>query len=565
MDENKNLTPETEETESTAQNETSVETDKKAEKSKKDKKPKKEKVKKEKKPKKLKNQALLRMGGFSVAITAAVLAGIIIINVLVSALSSRFVLEFDMTAQKENSMSEENIDYLRDLDTEVEIIVCATPDDYVGGYMSYYAQNLYGVSSDATEYFKQTVKLLDKYPAYNDKITLRYVDTQGTEFTEISSKYSNENLSYGDIIVTCTKNGTERYKTVGFKDIYDLYEDSTYAAYGYSTSTVSGNNVETAVTSAIAYVTSNKTKKAALITGHSKSDYTESYQTLLKANNYEIIVISDSMIGSISDEYDAVIIAAPTTDFLGSELDALSEFLENDGKLGKGLIFFADASAPYLTNFYDFLEQWGIAVGEGILFETNSQNHMPDDPMTMGTYPASSDNDITSGMNLCITGYNVPLTAAYNSEGLITVTSLMSTPESVVAAPVGTTAGWTGADDYTKQSYSSVIQAEMSDYDDENNEISSFVFAFSSVEFIHSDYNEQSSVSNKNITLAAAERAVGAENTGISFISKTITNESYSDSVTDSSAGIIRILFMFVLPIASIVVGVYIFIRRKNA
>lgn len=562
MDENKNLTPETEENVTAAVNETADTAPQNDKKAKKEKKPKKVKAKK---PKKLKNQALLRKGSFSVAITAAVLAGIIILNVLVSALSKRFVLEFDMSAEKENSMSEENIDYLKNLDAEVQITVCATPEDYEGGYMSYYAQNLYGVTSDATDYYKQTIKLLDKYPAYNDKISLRYIDTQDSQFTEISSKYSNEKLSYGDIIVSCTKNGSERYKIVGFKDVYNLSEDSTYATYGYTTSTVGGNNVETAVTSAIAYVTSNKTKKAALITGHSKNDYTSDYQTLLKENNYEITVISDSMIGSISDEYDAVIIAAPTADFLGAELDALSEFLENDGKLGKGLIFFADASAPYLTNLYDFLEQWGIAVGEGILFETNSQNYMPDDPMTMGTYPTSSDNDITSGMNLCITGYNVPITAAFESEGNITVTSLMSTPESVVAAPVGTAASWTGADDYTKQSYSSVIQAEMSDYDDDNNEISSYVLAFSSIEFIQSEYNEQPSVANKNITLAAAERAVGAENTGISFISKTITNESYSDSVTDSSAGIIRILFMFILPIACIALGIYIFIRRKNA
>lgn len=557
MEENKNLTPETEENVDAVENkaaDATPEADKKG-----------KKVKKEKKPKKLKNQALLRKGSFSVAITAAVLAGIILLNVLVGALSKRFVLEFDMSAEKENSMSEENIDYIKSLENEVNITVCATPDEYVGGYMGYYAQNLYGVSSDAADYYKQTIKLLDKYSAYNDKISLRYVDTQSSEFTEISSRYSNEKLYYGDIIVSCTKNDTERYKTVGFKDIYELSEDSTYSAYGYTTSTVAGNNVETAVTSAIAYVTSDKIKKVALITGHSKNDYTGDYKTLLKNNNYEITEISDSMIGSISDEYDAVIIAAPTTDFLGSELAALSEFLDNDGKLGKGLIFFADASAPYLPNLSDFLEQWGIAVGEGILFETNSQNYMPDDPMTMGTYPTSSDNDITKGMNLCITGYNVPITPAFEDEGGITVTSLMSTPESVVAAPVGTAVDWTGADEYTKQSYSSVVQSEMMNYDDDNNEIKSYVFAFSSVEFINSSYNEQSSVSNKNITLAAAERAVGAEDTGISFISKTITNESYSDSVTNASLNVIRAIFMILFPIVCVVIGVYIFIRRKNA
>lgn len=573
MEENKNLNPETEipaeeTTEETAATEntpeeTAVTDSTEDKKSKKEKKAKKEK--KPKKPKKLKNQALLRRGGYSIAITAAVLAGIIVLNVLVNALASRFVLEFDMSSAKQNSVSEENVDYLKNLDTEVNIIVCAEPEGYTGGYMSYYAQNLYGVTSDASDYFKQTVKLLDKYPAYNDKINLRYVDTQSTEFTEISSKYSNEKLNYGDIIVSAGSGDTERYKIVGFDDVYAMSEDSTYAAYGYTTSTISGNNVETAVTSAIAYVTSNKTKKVAVITGHSKTDYTADYQTLLKTNNYEIETISDTLIGSISDEFDAIIIAGPTTDFIGSELDAISEFLDNDGKLGKGLLFFADASAPYLTNLYDFLGQWGIDVGEGILFETNSNNHMDGDPMTMGIYPASSEEELTSGMQLCITGYNVPLSVGFESEGSIKVTALMESLESVVAAPVGTTAGWTGADNYTKQKYAGVIQSVMSEYDDDNNLISSYVLAFGSTEYISSRYNEYSSVSNKNLSLACAERAVGAEDTGISFISKTITDESYADSVTESSAGIIRIIFMFILPIASIAIGIYIFIRRKNA
>ena len=166
-------------------------------------------------------------------------------------------------------------------------------------------------------------------------------------------------------------------------------------------------------------------------------------------------------------------------------------------------------------------------------------------------------------MKLCIAGHNVPLTPAFDSEGKITVTKLISSLESTVAVPVGTDAE--GAGDYAKESYAAVIQSEMSDYDDDNNKISSYVFAFDSYEFISSAYNEQSSVSNKNLTLACAERAVGAENTGISFVSKTITNESYSDAVSESSANAIKIVFMGALPIAAIAMGIYIYFRRKNA
>ena len=81
----------------------------------------------------------------------------------------------------------------------------------------------------------------------------------------------------------------------------------------------------------------------------------------------------------------------------------------------------------------------------------------------------------------------------------------------------------------------------------------------------YSDYAEYPSVGNKNIALAAAERAVGAEDTGISFVTKYIENESFADSVTQTSANVINIIFMILLPIACIAVCIYVYIRRKNS
>ena len=557
MEENKNLNNEVE------IDEVEVEeidiTDKKALK-----KQKKEKTKKApKKPKLIKNQALLKRGGYAMGITAAVLVGLIVFNVLVTVLAQRVNLEFDMSLTAQNSMSEENIDFVKNLDKEVTVTVCAKAEDYVGEYMNYYAQQ-YNVTETYTEYYKQTITLLDKYRDYNKKIKIDYVDTQSTEFTQITTKYSNQTINYGDIIVTCNDGGNERYKIIGYQDIYVLSEDDTYAAYGVTTSTVSANNIETALTSAISYVTSSETKKVAFITGHSKTDYSESYRNLLKTNNYEIELISDTLITNISDEFDALFIVAPTTDFIDTELDAIAKFLDNDGKYEKGLVFFADAASPYLPNLYEYLEEWGIAVGEGILFETNANNHIPDEPTTLGSYPVSEDK-INNGISACITGYNVPIEALFNEEGTYKVTSLIETPESVVAAPVGTANNWTGADDYSKAAYSTVMQSERMTYDKDNVEINNYVFAFSSTEFIYSDYAEMAQISNKNIALAAAERAVGAEDTGISFVSKTIENESFSDSVTQSSANLINIIFMILLPLALLATSIYVYIRRKNS
>jgi len=574
MEENKNLNPENEIIEETVNDEacentneeTKTETNKPenitaSEENKKSKKVKKEKA--PKKPKLLKNQAFLKRGSYSLAITAAVLAGVIIINVLVGALSNRFVLEFDMSTDKTNSISQENIDYIKSVDEEITVTMCADAESYTGGYMSYYAQQ-YNIASDATEYYEQTLKLIDKYADYNKKINVRYIDTQSAEFAEMASKYSNENLTYGDILVSCTKNNNERFKKISFTDIYSIAEDSTYASYGYSTSYVDGNNIETALTSAIVYVTSDETKKLAVLTGHSSQNYTESYISLLKQNNYEVDTISDSIITEISNEYDAVIIAAPTQDFLGSELDVLSDFLENDGALDKGIVFFADAAAPYLTNFYDFLTQWGITVHEGILYETDTNNHMPDEPTTLGSYSAGKD-DLTDSMNICITGYNVPLSAAYESQDAISVKSLVQTTGTTVIAPVGTSTAWDGANSSNADVYSTLIQAEKLAYNDDNEAICSYVLAFSSIEFITSQYNEQASVSNKDMLLAAAERAADADDMGITFVSKYIENESFSDKVTEGSVNVMRVIFMIILPLALIAFGIYVYIKRRNS
>ena len=568
MEENKNINPTPEAENAVPEiSEKTVETAEAAETTEttetvKTKKPKKSKIKKEKL---LKNEILFKKGSYSIALTAIVLVAIIVFNVLVTALSERFVLEFDMTSEKKNSISAENIDYIKKVDRDVEIIVCAAEDTYVN-YVGSSAQQLYGVSYDSSvaEYYEQTVKLINKYHAYNDKIDVRFVDPQSSEFTSVTAQYSADNLSYGDIIVSTGIGDAKKFKKIGFKDVYALREDETYAAYGMTMANITGNNIETALTSAVAYVLSDIDINVAFLTGHSSADYTESYQTLLKNNNYSVDVISDKLVTNIDSKYDLIVIPAASKDFVESELTAISDFLDNDGKFSKGMVVYLDATAPYLENFYDFLGEWGVDVGEGILFETNEDNHMPNDPTILGSYNTGADESLKD-LQLCISGLNVPLKPAFETKDYMTVSSLMETPETVVAAPKGSTADWDGADKYKASAYSTVVETVKSTYDDDNNEISSRVSVFASTYFLESDYNETASVSNKNMTLAAAERASGGNDMGISFVSKSISNETYIDSVTESSAGVMRIIFMFILPLTAIAAGIIIFVKRRNA
>lgn len=548
MEENKNLNtaPETEET-------AVQEAPKKA-----------EKIRKPKKEKLLKNEALFKKGSYSLALTAIVLAGILVVNILVSALNDRFVLEFDMTAEKENSISAENIDYIKSIENEVDVIVCATEETYIS-YMASMAEQTHGLTSDATtsDYINQTLTLINKYGAYNKKIKVQFVDTQSSEFTAITSKYGTNNLEFGSIIVSVTKaDGTLRYKKLGFKDIYALTEDDTYAAYGMVTSKISGNNIETALTGAISYVLSDIDVKVAFLTGHSSNDLTASYKKLLTDNNYEVEIISDAVVNKIDEKFDMIVIPAPTKDFIESEITAMSAFLDNDGKLGKSMMVFADASTKYLPDFYSFLSEWGVAIGEGILYETDGNYHAAGDHTTLISANTGKIEELAD-LGLCVTGYNVPMEPAFETEGSRTAVSVVETMETTTEAPKGVEE-WSGADSAGKSNYSTIIETtEMKYIDNEPQE--SRVTVFSSPFFLSSEYNESASVANKDLTLAMADRASGAGNSDISFVSKTITNESFYESVTEGSANAIKVIFMFVLPLAVLAVGIVIFVKRRNA
>ncbi len=523
-------------------------------------------LKKDSEKKLLKNTLFAKKGGYSIALTAMVLVGIIVFNVLVTALSNRFVLEFDMTTQKQNSISEENVEYIKSIDKEVDIIVCASKEIYAD-YATAVGEQYYNVMSDTvqTSYFSQTIKLIEKYGEYNKKINVRFMDTQSSEFTEIASVYGTEDLEAGGIIVSTTRaDGSVRFKKLGYGDIYELREDDSYASYGITTAEIIGNNIETALTSAVSYALSDKDVNVAVYTGHSSADLTAGYIELLEKNNYKVDILTTRVLGKIANTYDVLVIAAPTTDFVESELNQIASFLKNDGKMEKGLVVFADASAPYLTALYSYLNEWGIEISDGILYETDESFHVVDEPTTFIGQNTGNIKDLSS-LKVTLTGNNIPVKSLWDDEKDSKTIPVVQTLETTVKAPKGVSANWDGVKEAEAGPYSLVVESSQVTYDDDNNLIGSTVTVFSSSYFLMSDYNETESVSNKNLALAMTDRAANMGETDISFVAKSITNESYYESVTEASANSIRTIFMFIIPIAILVVGTVIFIKRRNA
>ncbi len=520
------------------------------------------------KSKEIKNKLLLKRGGYSLAVTALFLVAVIVINILIGALNDRFNLEIDLSAEKESSFTAENIEYLKKLDKDINIIVCASEENYVG-YTVNYVQSSFGVMGDYSAYYKQTIKLITKYADYSDKIKIDFVDMYNDPaFDAINQKYSKENLSYGSIIVTApldaTSSATERYKVLQYDDIYELIEDSNnyYAQMGYSSYTIGSNKVESAVSGAIAYVLGSDTKKVAFLTGHSPSDmsiYVDAYEKLLLDNNFEVEKVSKLPINEISADTDVIVILAPVTDLLDEEVSTISAFLENDGNYGKGLIYFGSSACPLLPNLTDLLAEWNIKLLDGKLFDTSGQFSAADDPYTLYSY----DNYYSPSYQF-VTSSNQPMELIESDDTSMEAVSI-NTAEYMTIAPASASADWSGYNKDDAEDFPVIAQSTKTTYDSESQEIYSSVTIFSSLDFIASGYTEESNVSNKDMTLGLTQAAVQAENTGINFVPKTITSESFASQVTESSSNTVKVIFMFMLPVLMLGLAVYIFIRRKNA
>lgn len=509
-------------------------------------------------PKKF-NKTLFRHGGYSIAIIAVVVAAVILLNVLFSALSNRVNLTLDLSFTGENSISEENAEFLKSIDKEINITVCANAEDYVGGYMDYYAQNMFGVY-DGAEFYEQTLKLLDLYASSNAKIKVEYLDLSSTAGTAITSEFPS--IFYGDIIVRVSdSNGKASNKVVGFQDIYKI-EDSSGSGYYYS---ITANKLETSLSSAINTCISGKTKKAAVISTYSDNEIFDTlFGSQLKLNGFEITEINDNIISQIGDDIEQLYLVAPTKDMLAEELAVINNWLYNGGNRGRSLVFIPNTNVTNIPKILEFLKEWGITYSDGILYETNSSNHYQGSPTTLFAFNNESDLKIANKDKNYLGGHNLPMEAAYETFSTKETKVIISTADTVVAAPLGINSDWKPDDSYTKKSYANIIITEDSDVVGDGIK-SSYVSAFSSVEFIYSQWAQLSQLGNMEAAINTATFAAGIENDSqLLFLDKTVTTESFADKVNEADALSIQIIFMITIPLALIVAGFVVWIRRKN-
>ena len=168
-----------------------------------------------------------KVGSLATALTVVVTAIIIVINLIVGQLTDKFSLSLDLTQNKIFSLTEQSINFIKNLDKDVEIILLSDENTF----------------TQTNSYFAQANSVLRKYDLNSNKIKLTYVDT--VKNPTYLNEYQDENLTETSIIV---KSG-DKHKIITVQDIFDIQRS-------YYGSTITGSKAEQELTSAILYVTS---------------------------------------------------------------------------------------------------------------------------------------------------------------------------------------------------------------------------------------------------------------------------------------------------------------------
>lgn len=545
----------------------------------------------EKRQNKLKRRKKLKYGGLATAVTAIFVVVVILVNVIVSLIGNRFPnAVLDLTTSNVYEISDETLDYIRDLDQDVEIAVSSDESTF-----------------QTDKYYKMISETISKYQGYSDHISVTYFDT--TKDPDILAQYQElygGTISSGKIIVTSGK----RIKVYDcFSDMFEL-DQQTYQYYQYGmaslTDCITGFKGEQTLTSAIMNVTDSNPKAVGVISlsngemiySQTQANYyaVSAAQSLLDSNGYDVTeldIVTDTL---DTEQYDILLLPAPAQDLTTDAIAKIKDFLYNDGNLGKQLIYIADYTQSSTPNLDAFLKEWNVQIDRSVVRDEDSSSQTVSTLSGKGKVPIAyvnadeDDKGYDGNLNNTSLPVVAPLTRpidALTANNGRTVTSLLTTSNTSYRYPLSDASGDTAsADDVPEETTEDATEAKteaaetttsfnVSAAERSENTVMALCRDQQSTgsEFIESDvivlgsmslldYNlvQDSAYNNAEYFVGLLNSICGKEDS-IVIAAKDLSQTSIS--ATETQLKTIRTLVVFLIPLAVVVIGVIVAVRRR--
>lgn len=273
----------------------------------------------------------LRSATFTILLIVLILAIYVGANALIDKIDPA---DIDFTSEKLYSLSQESKDKIASVAKDTKII-------------------LYGMSE-----YPEVEDFAKLYSKQNEHITYEVLTDASTR-PDLQNSYGIGSSIESLIIIEAG----EQRKAVTVSDLYSV-DYLTYESIDIT---------EQSLTNAIISVNLEKTPKIYFVTDHAyyKEEYTVAQEYLKnEANDVEDINIIVN--GGIPEDCDVLVITTLSEDFTEFEKNEILAYIQKGGKL----MVLADPNFGLieLPNFNSILEQYGVSISKGEIFEEDSAN-----------------------------------------------------------------------------------------------------------------------------------------------------------------------------------------------
>lgn len=512
----------------------------------------KKKAHKSGKTKKKFNARSFRRGTLSVAFTVIFIAAVVVLNVIVGIISERVDTTADLTDTGFYTLDEYAEKYIKEtLAGDVTLTVLASESDFEG----------------QGTYYKQINEILKKMEMASDHVTLNYIDLN--QNPNYSSQFKGETLSAGYIVVESAETGRHRILTRA--DYFDVnssiasYDSSIIEQYieYYGSVCIEGSNIEQAAVSAMMYVSNKDLVRVAFTDGYGEEDST-ALQNMLSKNGYDVLTVNLAT-EEIPDDVDFVVVFGPKYDIDNENLTKLDRFVDNGGEYGKTILYFASVNQEKTPNIDAFLADWGFEIGYSAVGQSDSNYlisnytayaHLQQILETPYTALSYSSELYTFG------AYLRPVLQIWGDDGSrggVEQQVLMTTYDNAFLCPL----------DLAEDAEFSLDTAESGTFNDAvvayrlhatTQELSTLA-VFGSTELASSSFMSTSNANNQDFFINMFNYISGKED-GIVIKSKSVSSVTFEMSA--QTANTLAIVLCVAVPVAVIVLGIVIWVRRRH-
>ncbi|WP_072300464.1 Gldg family protein [Ruminococcus flavefaciens] len=501
----------------------------------------------------------LKYGSMFYIAIALVVAIVVVMNIMVTVIGKRSPIKIDLTPDDRYELSAESVDAVKNIEKDVDITVTAKRD-YFDALASYWR----GQTGYDTP-FELIPELLDKYSVYakqgKGSIDVKYVDMDvDPDIINQYKKYYNGDIERGSIIVS----SGERVSVISSTDVMNMITPDQYTAQttGEYKFKFTG---ESTITSAITNVCDAhpvKTAFAMTMNGASLFD-AQSYGSavnafeneLLAKNGYECSDIDIATDEIKPEDYDMVVVFAPSVDFSEDIIKKLSDFLYNGGKYDRNVIYVPDVSKTNLPNIEAFLADWNIKVENEIICDAKYNIGAPyivalkvDDSEAVGTLPNEKLPIVSP--------YTRALTELSKNNGNIVKSLISSYDEAYTVSPTDMN------EVISEQVTKTAVMLSQKQTSEDFNVYTSSVLVMGSPDIMDSRIIMQNTTyNNANVIISALNQIAGKEN-GAVILEKSLQYSAIAPST--GQAKVIQIIVVWVIPFIIAAIGVMVLLRRRN-